>query len=178
MFPAINQAQNRFGVDAANLVFTNLDTNGDGSGSIDITGDYSVTPEVFYYEVPAGKQATLDRLVLLLSDAGNFSAAGYGAGAALTNGIHISIHDENDVEIKLLTPVYIKTNAEWFGCACSSSYIEFGNGDNFLAATWDLSSAGSPLILKPEYTLRAEVNDNFTGLVYQRVWIHGYLLDA
>lgn len=177
-FPAIKESQNRFAVDASNLLFQYLDTVGDGTGTTAMTGNYSVTPQEFLYLVPANKQATIERLIVEISDNGNFSAAGYGAGVALTNGIHLSIHDENDVQILLLTPELVKTNAGWAGVAFNLNYIEFGNGDNNLVARWDFSGAGSPLVLKAGHKIHADLSDNFSGLLFHRMMIQGYTLDV
>lgn len=90
-------------------LYQNLSSNGDGTGTINLI---AATPASYTIKPGPGEKYTLKRLNMLQVD-GNFnSALGYGAGAALTNGITVTVEDSNGI-VKNYTPEPIKTTYEW-----------------------------------------------------------------
>ena len=67
-----------------------LDLNGDGSGSKNANGNYSITPDIFYIEGEVGKRMVLQRLLVAIQDTTGGLDDEYGdTGAALSNGIDL-----------------------------------------------------------------------------------------
>lgn len=140
-----------------------LDTNGDGTGTANATGDYSVTADDFYLLAGGGEQ--IHRMIVSVRDTGAFDAASYGNGLALTNGVSVLVYDKNqDTEIDLLGGSNIKTNAEW-GAQCYDADVKtWGTGDEMLLVRWTFAKAGAPLRLQKDDKFIVRLNDNFTGL--------------
>ncbi len=76
------------------LIYQYLDTNGDGTGTTNAIGNYSVTADDFYYE--ATRPCDIERMIVCVRDTGAFDAEDYGNGVALTNGIRVLVHDLAD----------------------------------------------------------------------------------
>ena len=165
--PAVNE------VSPENILCQFLDTNGDGSGSIEMTGDYSMTADDFYVEAQAGEVLSIYEMLITVVDNANFTAAGYGGAAALTNGIHLSVHDDTGAEVLLLTPRYVKANYHWAAECYDAELVEFGAGDNAYIVRWTFARSGSPIVLEPGWSLRAELHDSFTALVSHTMKVNG-----
>lgn len=153
-----------------------LDTNGNQTGSIDATGDYSVTPETFFIQPPSDEIYILHRMIGAVHDNGNFASSTYGAGLALTNGVVIKIK-RNGVDLIDLTNGHpIKTNGSFPDYCYDVDISNFTGNDNFLHFRWTFSRAGEPLVLNGSSSDTFEVilNDDFTFLTEHLFTIQGY----
>ena len=90
-------------------LYQNVSSNGDGTGTTELIGaaaaDYYVRPS-------PGEKFTLKRLNMVQIDANFNAATGYGAGAALTNGITVTVEGDNGVIVNY-TPIPIKKTYDW-----------------------------------------------------------------
>ena len=153
-----------------------LDDNGDGTGSKNANGDYSLGVENFFYK--ATGYTDIHRVIVSIQDSGSFRANGYGAifgAGAPSNGILVKVIDSDDLTelIDLTDNIGIKTNAQWGKLCYDVDVKAWGVGDEFLLARWTFTRGGSPLFLKPGQSLRFVLNDDFSGLVDHAFLIQG-----
>lgn len=163
-----------FGAD--DLIFTHLKN----TGSPEMNVDGSITPQIFEYIIPAGKDAWLHRLnmyALATSiDPDNF----YGV-PALTNGLDFKVVDEEDnLIIDFTNGVPIKRTIDFAAFAGSDA----GNTIDRLGATndgatvrWTFSRAGQPMFLRAGSKFQAVVNDNLAAIDTLRMMMQGFLVD-
>ena len=152
-----------------------LSTNGDGTGTTDMAADYSDDPGAgatdFTITDPADRDLYISRLIVYLVDGVNIDADGFGTGAALTNGVVLSIKDSADAVLATLTPAPIKTNAQWGQLAYDVDLKSWGTGNEVIAARWTFTKfltdtgGSTPLVLADGQKLAATVNDDLSGLV-------------
>ena len=155
-------------------VFRFLDTNGDGTGTTNATGDYSITPEEVYFE--AAVNCDIHRLIIHIGDTGGIQAQDYGnIAGGLTNGYTVKALDASQAElIDLCAGIPILTNGD-IGRYCYDVDLKtWGSGDEFIQARWTFSKAGSPLHLPKGYRLSVTLNDDFTGLLQHYFMVQGY----
>lgn len=155
-----------------------LDTDGDGTGTIDATGDYSDATgtgvEDFYYE--AVKGTTIERMLVSVGDTAGMQSQEYGnIGAALTNGVSVLLYNEHGALYEDLTAGQpVKTNAEW-GALCFDVDVKtWGSGNELLVARWTFAKSGLPLHLPAGAKLVVRVNDKMDGLLSHRYMIQGH----
>lgn len=143
------------------------DTNGDGSGSKQVTGNYSLAEEEFFIAPPAGQIFQIHRLMVLIQDAGAFRADQYGGlGTALGTGIAVQKRSGAATVLADYTDgIPIKTNGAWSRLSYDVAFFTFGAGDNYLACRWTFAKAGQPVQLSPGQRLSIVLNDSFVGLV-------------
>ncbi len=156
-----------------------LDTNGAGTGSVEATGDYSVTPGIFKC-TPAGSDLYITRMIVLVQDSGGFRAEGYGDQAAgITNGIGVSMWREGSQHINF-TPVTVKSNAEWGGYCYDTEVKAWGGGDDLLLVRWTFEKSGEKMRLRKVLSdeLRVTLNDDMTFLVNHRFLVQGHYPDG
>lgn len=154
-----------------------LDTNGDGTGTKNATGDYSVTPETFYIAPAAGEVFRINRLLILVEDTAGMEADEYGnLGSALANGITARVHNGTATVVDLTDGIPITTNAEWGALCYDVDLKTWGTGNEFLLVRWTLAAAGVPIRLDGDATeaLELVLNDNLTGLVAHKFLAQGY----
>jgi hypothetical protein len=168
-----------------------LSLNGDGTGEIEMVGNYSSAEGIFYFEVPAGYHMHANRLIVYLRDTGAFDAAKYGNNVTLAAGIFLEIVNESDVVQTTLTPRPVRTNSEWGSFCYDIVNHSFGTGDEFLLVRWtfghatapgieqEISGSGArtegfpPLELPTGWKLRARLNDDLSGLNEHRICVQG-----
>lgn len=157
-----------------------LSTNGDGTGTYNIVGDYSGAPTDFYYQAPVGVKYYLNAVTVTITDTSKFNVDGFGGLAALTNGIEM-IYSDLGVEHVLLGGRQIKTNGEWPVVTPYVKLIPFANlsGADLLSVTFKLKELYEiPLILSGDHDRKfiVRVNDDFTGLVTHQYVLHGRIV--
>lgn len=148
-------------------VYQYLSTAGDGTGTVEITGDHTVA-ETFYIEPPAGQVYEIHRLVGFVEDGGTWRAERYGGlAAALTNGISLFFRSDILTDVDLTSGKPIQSNGQWARTCYDSDFTSFGTGNNYLHVRWTFTRAGVPIVLSGDRNeqLSLEVSDNFTGLV-------------
>lgn len=162
--------------DNATALFRFLDTNGDGTGTKNANGNYSVTADDFFIQPAAGEVFVLNRLIVELRDSQGIQAEEYGnLGSALSNGINIKVTDSSDVEILDLTDgLPVTTNAAWGRMSYDVDVKSWGAGDEVLLCRWTFGASGRPLILKDQQKFKVTLNDNLTGLVAHYFMVQGY----
>ena len=159
----------------AKVLYRYLDVNGNGTGSIEATGDYSSAATDFYIQPPANTTYFINRMLVAVRDTGAFDAADYANGVALTNGISVSVTDSSDTEIVDLTDGQpIKTNAGW-GALCYDVDVKtWGTGDEVLLVRWTFAAAGFAIQLNNRYKFKVVCNDNMTGLNSHTFHVQGW----
>lgn len=157
-----------------------LDTVGDGSGTKECIGDYSAAglgQTDFIIKPAAGEIFNIQRMMVSYSDAGNFSASGYGAGSALTNGIKVFVANDSGIKYWLTDEDHpIKTNAEWTVVCYDYSYLSFGVGDNWGGARWTFAKAGKRLTLTGDSgdKLVVRLEDDHSVLTQSHFLVQGF----
>ena len=155
-----------------------LDTNGDGTGTKNAVGNYSITPETFYIQPPSREEYHINRMLVYVEDTGNFSADNYGALASpLSVGIDVRVADDNGAVYDLTDGLFVKSNSEWGRHCFDVEYISFGTGNNFMHVRWSFFRAGPPVLIRGDSNERLEVvlNDDLSGLADHRFMVQGYV---
>ena len=150
----------------ADQLFRYLDTNGDGTGMKDATGDYSSAATYFYIEAPQNETYVLNRMIVKIrGSTGGLSADGYGNIAALTNGILVHVRNAaGSVILDLTDGLAVKLNADWNRLCFDAEPVTYGAGDNFVIVRWTFANSGSPIVLSPGQSFGLLMNDNLSSL--------------
>lgn len=162
------------GIRAKDAIYRLLDTNGDGTGTKNANGNYSSSPEEFYFKTL--QDAKINRLIIFIEDTTGIQAEEYGnLASALTNGYTLVVTDENDDEVlDLCDGLKIKTNAN-IGRYCFDVDLKtWGSGNDMIIARWTFLKAGFPLLLNTGYRLSITFNDDLSGLIEHSFMIQGY----
>lgn len=150
-----------------------LDTVGDGSGSISMAVDGSITPVVFKLKPPAGQVYQIARVIFSLRDNAAMDAGGWGGVATpLTNGLLTEIKQQGVTE-STLPP--LKSHFDIAARSYDISHHEWGTGDEFVVARLTYTKAGRYLYLDgdegDEYIVT--IRDDISYLVEQMMNIQG-----
>jgi len=156
------------------LIYKFLDTNGDGTGSINMAIDASVTPSTYYIQPPAGEVWRIARWMLYVQDAKGFDVDKWGNGIVLTNGIVPRIKQGGVITNMLQVPIY--NSGDVAQVAYDLELKTFGTADDILVARWTFSKAGQYVRLVGDDgdQLQVYLNDNLSTLTSQKVQIQGY----
>ena len=151
-------------------------TGGQGTGTINATGNYAATPTEFYIQPPAGEVFVVHRVILTIRDGGNFNSNNYaGFANPLTNGISLAVKRGAATIVDVTGGVPIKTNLGWGRYSYDVTYVTFGvTGDNAILCRWTFANAGAPIALTDADRLAFLLNDNFTGIVQHYFNFQGY----
>ena len=155
-------------------IYRLLDTVGDGTGTTNAIGDYSVTPASFKITGTSGR-VDIERVIVMLEDGGSFDSGAYGNGLALTNGIRVYLRDTDDNVINEYTSFPILTNGDWAGHCHDFNHFNWGSGNEVASIRWTFSKSGQPVQINFDAGEYFEVylNDDFSALVKQRFTIQG-----
>ena len=141
------------------------------------TGDYSTTPVDYKIIPPEGSVYVIFRALIAIQDT-NMDAQQYGAMAALTNDVTMSIQSGGEVELDLMDDVPVKSNSAWGRLCYDALLTDFGTGNNFFNVRWTFEKAGTPLYidgdLGEEFCIT--LADDFTGLINHYFQLQGYIL--
>jgi hypothetical protein len=157
-----------------------VDTNGDGTGSYEITGDYDGSPTLFKFTAQAREHVVLSRLIGSMKAVALTNADVYGtaAGSALTNGIQIYVTDVDGEILYYLTDprLPVKTNGMWAHyCYDFTQWAGLGAGEDHGAWRWTFAKSGQPVELLPGWSLCVFVEDDFSSLVTEHHFVvQGY----
>lgn len=149
-------------------------------GGHNFTGDYSSA--VNYAELRTGSGLVcLTEFKVFLSDATALQSGGYGAMAALTNGItmqHVVGTGASAVTKQTLIngDHVVKTNADWLYYCDDDSPSQFGGGDNYLAYVWHFHHFCDGILVDFDAgeTIQVTLNDSFIGLTSHHMRFWGY----
>jgi hypothetical protein len=155
-----------------------VSSNGDGTGTVHATGNYSVTPLKLKITPPEGKVYRIHSLMLVVEDNGGFNSGYYGNGIVVTNGISIKLRDELDNVVSDFTNGEpIKTTGLMAHFFDRLEYINYGTGDEVVRAIINFQeSMGDFVELRYGESLEANFSDNFTGLIHHDLVAQGYIL--
>ena len=155
-------------------IFRLLDTNGNGTGTTEATGDYSSTPTSFRISNSTGI-ADIERMIIFIEDTGTFDSGDYGNAITLTNGIRVYLRDNADQVIEEYTSFPILTNGDWAGHCHDLNLHTFGSGNQVMTLRWTFAKSGQRVSvdLKEGEYFEVLLNDDFTGLVKHRFTIQG-----
>jgi hypothetical protein len=119
-------------------------------------------------------------MLVVIRDAGAFSAEKYGVLATLTNGVQVGMLDNSTgAMVQTFTPAAIKENASWGQYCYDVELKEWGAGDKFLLARWTFEKAGVAVKLYPGgNAFGVIVNDDLTGLVSHYFTVQGHAADG
>jgi hypothetical protein len=127
--------------------------------STSLVVDGSTTPVVYEYAVPADFAAYVDHLVLVLVDDAALAGDGFGALAALTNGLVVTVLTATTGGELLETHPAIKRHAD---------VAELGGSVELLPGNAIAMRLPLQLKLAELAVVRVTVSDNLTGLVALR----------
>ena len=151
-----------------NILQETLDTNGDGTGTINAIGDYSGAEEIFYIQPPASTVYKIERFIVYLRGAkADINLDTYGKNNVLSNGITVRIQNDSGTVVSFTNSLPIKRFAGWVRVSMDGELL--GTKDDFktdkiLVSIWDIPHCqGYPLCLDGDNNERLEVvlNDDF-----------------
>ena len=160
----------------ANPFFRYLDTNGDGTGTKNANGDYSLVADDFYFQPT--RACYIHRMLVFMEDTSGFTAEEYGnLGAALSNGYEVQLKDSSDgVQVDLTDGVVITTNSSLARTCYDANLKDWGTTptDEALVARWTFSRAGIPLYMNANDKFVITFNDDLTGLLQHYFMVQGH----
>lgn len=158
-------------------LFRFLDTNGDGTGTKNVIGDYDATPTTFFITPPVGGTYHLHRMIIQLEDnAVVWNAEHYGgAQTALVNGFYLEVSSSvPSRDIDLMDGGVINANGDYGRYCYDVNLTDFGIGNYFFDIRWSFDKSGAPLVLKGgQDTLKIDFTDDFTSLVSHTFVVQG-----
>lgn len=159
----------------ASHFFRYLDTNGDGSGTMNAIGDYSLTPTAFYYQPPI--TVKVHKAVIMIESLQGMWAERYGnIMGGLTNGYSFCQSNVDDVvQIEINNGIAVKSNAELGRTGFDVDVKTWGAGNEVLLATCNFNETGAPLELKANNKMSVTLNDDFSGLIQHFFMLQGIL---
>lgn len=156
-------------------------TNGDGTGSIEMNVDGSVTPVDFKITAGANQLLIIHRMLPHILDDGPLDAGYYGKNLILTNGIHLITEKFVDGVLTETVATYqypIRKNVDWGAYCYDVQNIAFGGGVDSLLARYTLDKDGAPFALYPGESFIVRIADDLTQLVGQHARAGMVLVDV
>ena len=155
-------------------IYRFLSDDGTSSGTKNVNLDHSVGNQDYYIEAPAGEHYGLTTMHISIRDAGTLDAGGFGNGPILPNGINFWVKDDQGATVKDMNDgVVIQANSCLSRYAHEILVFDFGSGDNFINTRWNLTAAGRPLLLYPNWKFGFTAHDSFTFLVSMYMYVKG-----
>lgn len=153
-----------------------LDENGDGSGNKNANGDYSVTPQEFFFQ-PV-REVALERIIISIEGSMGMRADAYGPGMdALINGWELlAMNKDQLVQQNFTDGVPIRTNAS-LGRFCFDIDMKtwgIGAPEEMLVARFTFSRMGQPLLLRAGERISITLNDDLSHLIDHMFVVQGY----
>lgn len=163
--------------DLAKIPFVRyLDTNGDGTGTKEAIGNYSVTPDTFFIQPATNEIMNIGSLLLHVAGGTAFGISEYGnIGTPLTVGVVINI-TINGSTIAFTNSHPLKSNGDLMHIANSFDIHAFKNLETSIAARITNEAFGTGLILKGYTNDKLEIilNDDFTTLTSHDFIVTGF----
>ena len=158
-----------------------LDTVGNGSGTTNAIGDYSVTQGVFKLVPSVGVIYRVHELCIVIRDgaAGNWASTNFGAAGGLSTGIGITLelNDGGSVEKELLGGVKLQRNVDFLTVGFDTEVTQW-SGDTTLKAVFNFQkSQGEALRLDGTALedIRVRLDDNMTAFTELTFFASGYV---
>jgi hypothetical protein len=145
--------------------------------AVDANVDGSSAAAKFEYRVPADQVLLLEELVLVVRDTGAWTGGGFGALAALTNGLKLEVIDVdgNTVKRSLVPGTVVKTTAAIAAVPGADATMLLADT---LRARLPAGVGGWPIVVTAQQYVRLTVADNLTGLDGMLASIRGRLAAA
>ena len=158
-------------------IYQLLDTVGDGTGTTNVNGDYSSTPQGFKIKHDKG-YALIERMIIGIEDSGSMDSGAYGNGLGLTYGVNVYLRDKDDNILEQYNTFAIKTNADWAMQCHDVTRHAWGAGNEVLSIRWTFSKAGQPIGINFDAGEYFEVlfADDLTDLVKHYFSVQGKFL--
>lgn len=153
-----------------------MDTNGDGTGNINMAVDGSVDSVIYLIKPDSGRIIYIARIISNIRDSGTFDAGGWGnnGGSPLAVGLEL-IWKTNGIYISL-TENYIKSHYDLATISYDISHNSWGQGDEFVTSRFTFTKAGQYIPLNgtngDEFILI--IRDDLSYLIDQRISVQGY----
>ena len=161
-----------FYVRPSNLLDQKLTINGDGTGNDNATGVYTPGSPGFFYVQPSNDTYyDLFELEFTFTTTTAFEASGYGNGAALTNGITLTVDDDSGTIHDVLNGTVV-TNAGWGVVLDIDTLLEPGNNPGILTGkTLFVARFGKPIRLFGSLNQRIALTyqDDMSGRVTNQI---------
>jgi hypothetical protein len=160
---------------SANSLVRFLDTNGDGTGTKNAIGNYSLVAQPFFIQPASNEIFLIYSFLMQLSDSGAlFSIDEYGnLNTALTNGLLVRLKRAGVVTLDLLDGQPIKINDHYAHLAQQVQLIDWAGTANTLRAEFTVGAGPYVLYGSEQDRLEVLCNDNFTGLIDQTFLARG-----
>jgi hypothetical protein len=176
-FPATKESEGEFAVNRGNILAGRLTEDGTPLGNANVIGDYSVTPGLFWAEVPAGQVWRIVSIVVYIAGAGNITANGYGPIPALTTGVTVAFETSLGAPLIPPPPATIKSNGDYQSIGFVQDTQDTGAGINHVTFTQRFQAAfSSPVTLEPTERVVMRPADNLTALTSHIVTVTGHWL--
>ena len=159
-------------------VVQQLSTAGDGTGTVEMVGNYSSTATEFSVDGPTAPEdyLYLERILIFVQDTGVFDAEGWANMGTLTNGIDLKVVNAADETLVQLTPAPIKSSGDLAALCHDVVFADYGTGENYATARWTFTKfTPDGLVLNAGEKLVATLHDNMSSLTKQRMTVQGYL---
>jgi len=154
-----------------------LDTTGDGTGTIEATGNYAAAPVEFFVQPQAGQIVQITRLVVYVRDVGFMRANEWADQPALTNGVVIQHKDSSGILSDITNGRPLTTSPDLDAICATFRKTDYAGIEEALVGIIDFRENGAPIRLDGDLDSRLVVtlNDNFSGLTGQRFRALGFL---
>lgn len=158
-----------------------LTDDGLDSGDNNAIGNYAAAGTQFYYK--ATEEVVIVRMLVHIEDTVGMADADYGnITGGVTNGVIVRHYATDGTTTKNtltsyytgVSPVGIRTNAEWRAQCYDAQINNVGSGNDFLNVRWTFTRAGTPIHLATNERLSVLLNDDFSGLVKHQFILQGY----
>lgn len=158
-----------------NPYFQFLSTNGDGTGTIQMTGNYSVTPGVFFAQAPAGYTFVITHIHFIIGSSTNMNVEDYASIAGgLLNGM-LWTYKKSDVVYNAFGDYMLKRNGD-YSAISSTSLTNYAGTGQILTCEFDFPKTFTEslkLTGNDNFTITA--NDDLTTLLSHACALHGRL---
>lgn len=145
---------------------------GDGTGIVNMNGNYSVTPQLFKIQPPPGQIYLLYQLRFLIADDASINMTDYGAIVnGLTNGVEIEARIGGVISDRL-AGFRVKQNWQWFGVGDAEITTFAGAPQMLVVEALFPSFYGSdlPLIGNDGDYFGFRMSDNLSTLIGHMCW--------
>lgn len=134
-------------------------------GNTSLVGNYSVaSPGIFEFITPNNAFFAIATFTLVLVDTG-ITPLLFGGLPALSNGMTITVVDENNVQkYNLHAGSPIKQNYEFAHIAGASYLLEQGGAADQITLNWESAVLGLYPTMRPGWKFRVTIQDNLTGI--------------
>ena len=155
-----------------------LTIDGSRTGSRDMTVDGSVTPVVFYVDIPEKHTWYGASLMGMMTSAAKFDSGGFGSGPVLTNGfrnVYRATPESPWLDVLDDPPWY--SNADLVGWSHRTDIHTWGQGDEIMKWIYDTRFDQAPFTLTEGMGYGHIVQDDLTALATLQVRITGPMLN-